>query len=709
MKISIFKPLVVVLFILNIHAYAKDTAYLSNIDNFTLQEVKEYLVNDQKSMEAFIKLSENNNLNFTLSTTETTKPSFNNAPYIVLDKNASKTKIDKLLSDMYLRQYIDYPKSAILMHLDSYKMEDIFGAKRSSKDFPHISVHNVSYIDKSKQKVNLKAEWEDSNDLYVEVNTSKPIENMDVEVSYTLPLVKEYYISKEKPIVLKNGTIKLENIAGGQVQFSMSNDALKEHIIVVDAIHTSGKSLRKSGESMYSHPSKANIAYMKKTNILLKELIDRINNKSIFGSLFGKKSIESIDELKDALKNIPKPTEEEQQQKSFWTYSFAGDIAKVRVVIGEGRTKTYTKELVIKKHLSMYQSSLGYYKARDVKTKKEGFVGKDGKWLIEPKYHNLSYLDDYYYYGKYKDDRNQLYRLNTKKNTLERVEYLLYRAKLIDGNLQMTEKVRNDKRGVVNAKTGQVIVPMKYDNIVFDNGLFVAHFTQNKKYYIEIFNKKGKRLHLKSRKYNRVKVFDVDCMIATRDGENQYNDKIDILSKNGKILSKGKWNAYHGTFGKNKLLLVENWRRISKKEKEKNTCDWSGYEEEPYCQDKVAFVNPKGKRVLNVSKYMEVKEFSNGFSAVRDKKTKRWGYINTKGKLVIPYAYKEANYFQEKYAYVRKGEKALLIDKMNNIHVRLPDRSMSMTIGSDSNTAEYHLYNGETYDANGTLIKKKSK
>ena len=708
MKISIFKQLAILLITLNIYLHAEDTAYLSNIDNFTLKEVKEYLSNDQKSIDAFIKLSENNNLNFTLSITETTTPSFNSNPYKILNINASRAKIDKLLSDMYIRQYIVYPKSSMLIHLDSYKMEDVFGAERSSKDFPRISLHNINYIDKKKKKVNLKAKWESYNDLYVDVNTSKPIESIGSNISYTLPLIKEYYISKKSPIVLKDGIIKLENIADGQVQLSMSSDTLKEHIIVVDAIHKSGKSLRKSGESMYSHPSKKNLAYMKKTNILLKELIDRIDNKSIFDSLFGKKNIESIKALKEALKNIPKPTEEEQKQKSFWTYSFSGDIAKVKVVIGEGRTETYNKELVIKKHPSMHKNSLGYYEAKNTQTRKKGLVGKDGKWLIQPKYHNLSYLNDYYYYGeKYKDEPRQLYRLNTKKNTLEHVKYLLYREKLIDGNLQMTEKIRNDQRGVVNAKTGQIIVPMKYYNVVFDKGLFVAHFTQNKKYYIEIFNKKGKRLHLKSSKYNRVKVFDVDCMIATRDGKNQYNDKIDILNKSGKVFSKGKWNAYHGTFGKNRLLLVENWRRISKKEK--NTCDWSGYEEESYCQDKVAFVNPKGKRILNVSKYMAVKEFSNGLAAVRDKKTERWGYINTKGKLVIPYEYKDANYFQEKYAYVRKGDNAFLIDKMNNIHVRLPDTSMGMTISSDSNTAEYHLYNGETYDANGTLIQKKTK
>lgn len=494
MKISTFKQVVVVLIMLNMYTYAKDTAYLSNIDNFTLQEVKEYLINDQKSIEAFIELAENNNLRFSISTVETTRPVFNNKPYKVLDTNASKVKIDTLLSDMYIRQYIDYPKSAILMHLDSYKMEDIFGAERSSKDFPSISVHNIRYIDKNKQKVNLKAEWEDYSDLYVDVNTSKPIESMGVKISYTLPLVKEYFISKKNPIVLKGGTIKLENIASGRVQFSMSNDALKERIITIDAIHTSGKSLRKSGESMYSHPSKENIAYMKKTSVLLKELIDRIDNKSILGSLSGKKSIESIEALKDALKNIPKPTEEEEKQKSFWTYSFAGDIEKVRIVVGEGRTEERSKELVIKKHTNEEHNSLGYYKARDAQTKDEGFVGKGGKWLVHPKYRRLSLLNDYYYRGEYKDDLNQLYWLNTKKNTLERIEYKLNKIELIDDYLVITEKVRNDQRGVVNAKTGEIIVPMKYDYVVFDNGLFGAHISDNKRGYMVYFDKQGKQV-----------------------------------------------------------------------------------------------------------------------------------------------------------------------------------------------------------------------
>ena len=706
MKITILKKLAVVLITLNMYAYAEDTVYLKNIDNFTLQEVKEYLITDQKSMEEFIALAENNNLRFTISTEETTRPSFNDKPYKILDTNASKVKIDKFLSDMYMRQTINFPSSYVQMHLDSDDMVDIFGAEKHSKDFPEIYVQRISYADKSQVKINRKAEWEDYNDLYVEVNSSKPIESMGVKISYTLPLVKEYFISKKNPIVLKEGTIKLENMAGGRVQLSMSTDALKEHIIVVDAIHSSAKSLRKSGESMYSYPSKANIAYMKKTNILLKKLIGRIDNKSMFDALFGKKSIESKEELEIELKKIPKPTKEEEQQKSFWTYNFAGDIEKVRVVVRLGRTEVHTKELGIKKHPSMYKSSLGYYKARDAQTKKEGFVGKDGKWLIQPKHENLSFLNDYYYRATYKDDAYHLHRLNTKKNILEPVDYLIYRDKLIDGELLMTEKIRNNQRGVVNAKTGKIVVPMKYANVVHKNGFFIADIRENEKYYVEVFNKKGKRLIKKESKYTRVKVFDVDCMAATCDGEYQYDDKIDIVSKNGKMLSKGKWNKYHGVFGKSKLLLVERWKKIA--EKEIDTCsNWSGYDKRYYCANKVAFINPKGKVVIDASKYDSVEKFSNGMAAVKDKKTKLWGYINTKGKLVIPYGYEKANYFQEKYAYVEKNDKAFLIDRRNHVHLQLPNEASVWNKGLDSNTAVYSMRNGKTYNANGIVIKKK--
>ncbi len=684
---------------------AEDTAYLQNIDNFTLQEVKEYLINDQKSMEKFVKFVENNNVRFSMAPFGRSTPDFNSNPYKVLDDNESNAKIDMLLSTMYVRQHINYPKSDILIHLDSYKMEDVFGAKRESEDFPKIEIEKILYIDKTKQQVKLKSEWEDYNDLHIEVNTSKPMERITAKMTYTLPLLKEYFISKQKPILLKEGTIKLENMSGGSVQFSVSDDALKEQIIEVDAIHASGKSLKKMGTTMYSHPSKANIAYIKKTNVLLKELVERIDNKSMLGSLFGSQSIDSKEALKEALKKIPRPTKEEQKQKSFWTYTFSGDIEKVRVVIGAGRTEVRTKELVVKKHSSMHASRLGYYKARDTQTKKEGFVGKDGKWLVQPKYRKLFMMNEYYYREEYNDDPYDIYWLNTKQNTLERVEYLLYRVKLIDGYLQMTEKVRNRQRGVVNAKTGKIIVPMKYDNVVFQNGLFVAHLSDNKKYYVELFNKQGKKLLKKSSKYSRVKIFDVDCIAATRKGEYRYDDKTDILNKKGKVLSKGKWNRYEGIFGKNKLLLVESYKRISKKEKD--TCDVYGYEEQYYCDDKVAYINPKGKVVIDATNYLEAKPFSHGLAAVRDKKTELWGYINTKGKLVIPYMYKDAEYFQEKYAYVRKGDDGFLIDKMNRVHVKLPDRSMGMTIGTDSNTAEYHLYNGESYDANGKLIKKK--
>ena len=130
MKSYTFKKLILVYIILSTQAFTqafRNDAYLSNIDKLTLQEVKEYLVNDQKSMEKFIGLAENNNLRFSLSTSETTRPIFNKNPYKILDTNESKVKIDKFFSDTYIRQYINYPKSEILLHLDSYKMEDIYG------------------------------------------------------------------------------------------------------------------------------------------------------------------------------------------------------------------------------------------------------------------------------------------------------------------------------------------------------------------------------------------------------------------------------------------------------------------------------------------------------------------------------------------------------------------------------------------------------
>ncbi|MDD1428759.1 WG repeat-containing protein [Dolichospermum sp. ST_sed9] len=57
--------------------------------------------------------------------------------------------------------------------------------------------------------------------------------------------------------------------------------------------------------------------------------------------------------------------------------------------------------------------------------------------------------------------------------------------------------------------------------------------------------------------------------------------------------------------------------------------------------------------------------FSEGLAAVN--KVGKWGYINTSGKVVIPYQFDDVDSFQEGLANVKINGKEHLIDKTGNI------------------------------------------
>ena len=79
--------------------------------------------------------------------------------------------------------------------------------------------------------------------------------------------------------------------------------------------------------------------------------------------------------------------------------------------------------------------------------------------------------------------------------------------------------------------------------------------------------------------------------------------------------------------------------------------------------DKWGFINTKGKEVIPCI-YTDAKSFSEGLAPVE--KNGEWGYINTKGEEVIHCIYDQAWGFSEGLAPVKKDGKAGFVDKEGN-------------------------------------------
>lgn len=85
--------------------------------------------------------------------------------------------------------------------------------------------------------------------------------------------------------------------------------------------------------------------------------------------------------------------------------------------------------------------------------------------------------------------------------------------------------------------------------------------------------------------------------------------------------------------------------------------------------DDHAFINKKGEIVVDFKTYTRMKSFSDGLAAVNidndDKDV--WGYINTKGEVVIAPTYDYTYPFSDGVAIVGKNDKEFLIDKKGEV------------------------------------------
>ena len=77
----------------------------------------------------------------------------------------------------------------------------------------------------------------------------------------------------------------------------------------------------------------------------------------------------------------------------------------------------------------------------------------------------------------------------------------------------------------------------------------------------------------------------------------------------------------------------------------------------------IFYNNVKGETVITLYSSDGSKDFSsarifrNGFAAVQDGKTRKWGYMNTKGEIVIPFSFDAARDFSDGLAHVTKDGK----------------------------------------------------
>lgn len=90
-----------------------------------------------------------------------------------------------------------------------------------------------------------------------------------------------------------------------------------------------------------------------------------------------------------------------------------------------------------------------------------------------------------------------------------------------------------------------------------------------------------------------------------------------------------------------------------------------------------AFINKKGEIVVDFNTYAKMQSFSDGLAAVNVENDNKdvWGYINTKGEVVIAPTYGHAYSFSDGVAIVGKNDKEFVIDTKGEV-VFIPEKNM---------------------------------
>ena len=384
-----------------------------------------------------------------------------------------KMKNAKYLDSIFFTEKIDYPSNYLELDYDKGN----FGLIRGNKNYyyqhndeePIFLLEKVIYRDKTSQVLADTIDYGAQTNLYkgIVFNSPKPIKQLKVKVIYKYPQVKKISLRKDKlSIVLPEGEIKLKKLVNNTVQFIIPINS-REKLIDAIAYDIDGQPIEKEGYSYKNSLTENQITFLEKAIPVQKTAIEKLNNNEF----------KNIDELDNYIYDESPAELNENSTKFIATYNFKDNIAYVDLFFQKGN-KVYTEQNITIENNNYNKTRLNFFKATDTISKKQGFLGLDGKWIKPPVFNGLRYENDYYY-SAYVNDTAVLFRLNPKENSFDSVDYWLDEYELFHGNLAII-KNENGDQGVINAETNKMMLSFKYNYLINDNGIFIVKNKKNK-------------------------------------------------------------------------------------------------------------------------------------------------------------------------------------------------------------------------------------
>ena len=223
--------------------------------------------------------------------------------------------------------------------------------------------------------------------------------------------------------------------------------------------------------------------------------------------------------------------------------------------------------------------------------------------------------------------------------------------------------MKGGRWGFIDAN-GNLVIPFRYENVNrFSEGLTAVKLSGKWGYLDRTGNTTIPF------RYQDAESFSEAVAPVSQDG------KWFFIDREEKIIFEERFeDAYPFSDGIARVQQAKKWGYIDKKGKWLLPPQFEEAENvaEGYFPAKVEggwhFFSRQGQKLFG--KYEDAYPFSNGLAAVQI--NKKWGYINTKGDLVIPAAYDSHESFTEGMAVVKSGNERHLINRTGETIVKIP-------------------------------------
>lgn len=512
------------------------------------------------------------------------------------------------------------------------------------------------------------------NDEYFLINSTKFVTSIEYSVSMKGTQVETLKFSPDKTEnVLNNQTIRVINWSGKEVGFQFPDNAFKE-LLGMDAVYKNGKFLNEKGSNSTTLPPKTKRKQLQNLSKFYAETI-QLAKKNNF------KTVKDLDDY--IIKNHPEvdTITPNDVLKNFY---FSGPPSEIHLYFPK-EAKPSENEIVKNERFAGYGRIDKRVVAADFKTRKQGVMNLQGEWLVKPDYEYISNLNDYFFTAKKENENNGSYFWLSDDGKQWKNMYNIepYRNEVY-GDFVVVEKDVNGPKGIINIKTGEMVMPTIYNNIYVEENLFVV---DNEEELILLDEKANKIIsgNYKSIRINKPFIYLLPLNGNNFNGYQVFNYKGQNISTN--FLSDGGYES-----GSDLVLVYKK----GKGEYERN----------------YFYLNTKGDVVITVdpAKYERAERFTND-RALWKTKDGMYGFVDTKGKTVIPFDYIDASEFRGKYALIKRkisdGNIWIgLIDEKGKPHTEFKQWPYYIGYSENDKTWIYNLDDKTVYDGEGNLIKR---